>query len=338
MACTGPGGPRGAAGPPGPTGPTGAAGPTGPTGPTGPGTPGSGPPDVVQGRVTLENTLDTAALDGVEVLEGDLVIHAAVLPTLELPTLREVTGSVTVTTGSYGAIVLRTWSTPALVSVGGDLTLRALDRVDVGALVEVGGTLALLGDGPVGIELPALSSAGALRVGGTGEDAVRRLEDLGLPALSEVAGSLQITATAAGFTAVHLPSLAQVGELRTLSLGGDCPLRFAAPALEVADALELGCPDAAALAGLGPVRSLRELRLDGGDVTSFAGLGSVSSPISLTLNDVDAFVTPDGLATTDVRQLWIDGAPLLCRSVLDAWVATLDDPPRGAVLGIDDGC
>jgi hypothetical protein len=157
-------------------------------------------------RIAVDAAQDRVAAPRLETIGGSLIVGTTADATarIELPALRSVGGTL------YGrGIRAGDLEARALASIGGDLELA--DLVDDGAatllpgLVGVTGAVTIGGAALTALELPALETAGDLRLGTS-----PLLTSIRLGALTTSAQTLTITAAPA-LTTLELPALAEVG-------------------------------------------------------------------------------------------------------------------------------
>jgi hypothetical protein len=237
--------------------------------------PCSGP--VIQGTVTISNSLDIQINSGFSEITGDLILHAQGWSTLSLPHLCKVDGSIT-----------------------DDLTGSELTVIDLPSLVAVGSAFII--SGPVtGFNVPRLASVGALGCSPGGQCAL--YDPIGcdprIPpeVVTSCYDTTSLTLIAAAMADVEVPALVETPQVRvatsTDSLTLDAPslattsvvltatddVTLSAASLTSATSVYLG--GAGALTISAPLTQVDALTLAGA-ATSTANLSSITSAGSIS--------------------------------------------------------
>ncbi len=281
---------------------------------------------IVTGSLRLGGT--AVAMPRLELVGGGLAVTGN-LPQLDLPRLTRVAGAVTIDTPGLDPVAL-----PALEQVGGNFVVVGNGvhgtSIMAPALTRIGGQMVMAwgakgalvmpalttidGDVRLASDLTALYLGGLLRIGGSLYVDDRTLTELRLPALRELAGTLEVH-VASKLAVIDLPALGSLRDLNLNHTAALTDLRMPAlsaitgsalivgtPALEVvqldaltsvattlmvADAPRLGALGAPRLASVG-----EHLQL------SNTGIVALDQPWLRTTGDVDVTLNP-GLA--DVR-------------------------------------
>ncbi len=315
---------------------------------------------VVAGDVVITDAADLDRLRPYVVVEGDLVIEATDLRTVDLPYLREVGGEVRI----WENDALTRLSLPSLELVGGDLSLYDDPLLpDLGgfvALREVGGSLTLNRlPGLVDLRgLEALVSVGRLYLfhdvglrtldGLDGLEEVEgpaqvwedhALREVRLPSLRRVGAKLDLF-DARSLEALDLPVLAELGGLELHHCDVLTDLDGALPALT---ALPGGLalrydPALTSLDGLAGLTEVGELLVERADALTALGLDGIEAAEVVEVRFNPVLADPGLSSLREARVLRFDRNPALPDCAIEALAERVGAPIVECTGNLDAGC